>query len=65
MARLRLAASGCIDGVAAAGLHAPAACHDDERIDGLLPVAVLQPALLSSRRIDLTLSAVTYYEWKA
>ena len=54
ISRPRLAASGRIDGVAAAGMHAPAARHDDERIDGV-PVAVglqhaLQPALLSSRR---------------
>ena len=63
ISRPRLAASGRIDGVAAAGLHPPAARHDDERIDGA-PVAAglhaLKPPALSSRRIDLVVAGAAY-----
>ena len=64
ISRPRLAASGCIDGVAAAGLHPSAARHDDERIDGV-PVAAglhaaLQAALDSWRRIDLVVAGSAY-----
>ena len=57
MSRPRLAASGRIDGVAAAG-HVAAPRHDDERIDGLH--ALQQPALSSRRRIDLVVAGSAY-----
>ena len=55
MSRPRLAASWCIDGVAAAaGLHPSAARHDDERVDGVpAGLHALQAALDSRRCIDL------------
>ena len=65
ISRPRLATSGRIDGVAAAGLHPSAARHDDERIDGVPVVAGLHAALSSRRRIDPRLSATVIYEWKA
>ena len=66
ISRPRLAASGRIDGVAAAGLHAPAARHDDERIDAVRSSAGLQ-ALKPARssRIDLELCYSDLYQWKA
>ena len=53
ISRPRLAASGRIDGIAAAGLHPSAARHDDERIDAVRSSAGLQ-ALKPARssRID-------------
>ena len=66
ISRPRLAASGRIDGVAAAGLHPLAARHDVERIDGVPVVAGLHalkpPALSSRRRIGLEISAAVTYE---
>ena len=46
-------------------MHAPAARHDDERIDAVPRSAGLQ-ALKPTRssRIDLELSATVTYEWK-
>ena len=64
ISRPRLAASGRIDGVAAAGLHPSAADHDDERIDGVPAAAglhaALQAALDSWRRIDLVVAGSAY-----
>ena len=66
ISRPRLAASGRIDGVAAACLHPSAARHDARRLRMAVAVAGLEALHVSSwRRIDLRLSAAVSYEWKA
>jgi hypothetical protein len=65
ISRPRLAASGRIDGVAAAGLHPSAARHDGAR-RLRMAVAALEALHVSSwRRIDSRIFAAVSYEWKA
>jgi hypothetical protein len=68
ISRPGLAASGRIDGIAAAGPHPSAARHDDERVDGVRVAglhAALQPASSNRRDIDPRIFAAAVYERKA